>query len=253
MSRSLVGVSGSFLYNARMLEMKGLSKKIGGKTIVDGITHTITKGSVFGFLGQNGAGKTTTMKMLVGLNRPTHGLVRIDGQDPTIHTTREQIGYMPEEAYYYEHLTGIECLRFSAGLFKQGASEASCVSILEMVGIAEAKDQKITTYSKGMKQRLGFAQALVNDPEYVFLDEPLDGLDPIGRRTLKRIVGGLKEQGKTVVFNSHILFDVEELCDEIGVLHRGALVYAGAVQSFTKGRSLEERFVTTIEDIEQRL
>ena len=124
---------------------------------------------------------------------------------------------------------------------------------LHGLGLAEAADRKIANYSKGMKQRLGFAQAIVNDPEYIFLDEPLDGLDPIGRKALKRIIVQLKGRGKTIFFNSHILFDTEELCDEIGVLHHGSLLYAGSVRSFTNGKSLEEQFVSVIENQQQRI
>ena len=233
-----------------MIEIENLSKSIDGRSIVNDLSLSIKKGSVFGFLGPNGAGKTTTMKMVVGLNQPTTGAIRIDGKTPTESATRERIGFMPEAPYFYDHLTGLEFLRFCGQLFSKPKSEDHYEELLRKVGILEAKDRRVTTYSKGMKQRLGFAQALVNDPDYVFLDEPLDGLDPIGRRELKKIIVELKKEGKTIFFNSHILFDTEELCDEIGILHRGSLLYAGPVTTFTKGLSLEEAFVTTIEKLD---
>lgn len=231
-----------------MIEIKGLTKSTGSLTIVRGISLSVKKGSVFGFLGPNGAGKTTTMKILVGLNRPTSGTVRIDGKDAADQLVRAKIGFMPEAAYFYEYLTGIEFMCFCGELFESTPKDRSYYEeILRSVGLYEARDRTIRTYSKGMRQRLGFAQALVNDPEYIFLDEPLDGLDPIGRRELKQMILALKAQGKTIFFNSHILSDTEEICDTIGILHKGDLVYAGSVKDFVKGRTLEEQFVTTIE------
>ncbi len=233
-----------------MISVDGVSKEINGRVVVDGLNLRIKKGTVFGFLGPNGAGKTTTIKMLVGLNKPDAGSVTIDGKAPSVASAREQIGFMPEAPYFYEHLTGLEFITFCSQLFAtHRASREEIDELLQKVGIFEARNNKITTYSKGMKQRLGFAQALVNDPAYIFLDEPLDGLDPIGRRALKTIIGELKAAGKTIFFNSHILFDTEELCDEIGVLHQGSLLYSGPINEFTRGKSLEEQFVATIETL----
>ncbi len=229
-----------------MLEVQGIHKKILGRVVIDNVSFTVPQGTVFGFLGQNGAGKTTTIKMLVGLNQPNAGSILIDKVAPTHRSVRERIGFMPETPHYYGHLTGLEFLCFCSHLFRYPKTKQACGELLERVGIYEARDLTIADYSKGMKQRLGFAQAIVNDPDYIFLDEPLDGLDPIGRLELKKIILDLKAQGKTVFFNSHILFDMEEICDQIGILHRGSLVYAGAVDAFTHGRSLEEQFVDTI-------
>jgi len=230
--------------------MRNLTKSFGAYKAVDHISLTIKKGSIFGFLGPNGAGKTTTMKMLVGLAHVTKGTVRIEGKDPAEHATRERIGFMPESPYFYDHLTGHEFLAFCGDLFHtKRNTDNDYLDILKKVGIFEARNYMIKNYSKGMKQRLAFAQALVNDPDYIFLDEPLDGLDPIGRRELKKIITSLNREGATIFFNSHILFDTEELCDEIGILHRGALLYAGPIRDFTKGRSLEERFVASIEQL----
>jgi len=233
-----------------MIEIRNLSKVFGEHTVVDGISLTIKKGTVFGFLGPNGAGKTTTIKMLVGLDKPSSGTVRIGGKDPTEYHTRESIGFMPEMPSFYDHLTGYEFLAFCGDLFHaKDKSRNHYLNILKRVGMFEAKDEMIKNYSKGMKQRIAFAQAIVNDPDHLFLDEPLDGLDPIGRRELKRIIKSLSEEGKTIFFNSHILFDTEELCDEIGILNRGSIIYSGPIKDFTKGRQLEEQFVASIEKL----
>lgn len=229
--------------------MSHLCKEIQGRKVVRDVSFTVRKGSVFGFLGQNGAGKTTTMKMLVGLNAPAAGEITIDGKSPVHRSVRERIGFMPETPHYYGHLTGLEFLTFCSALFRVSKNKQQCIDLLKEVGLYDARDLTIANYSKGMKQRLGFAQALVNDPEYVFMDEPLDGLDPIGRLALKKIILGLKAKGTTVCFNSHILFDVEEVCDDIGILHQGALVYAGPVAAFTEGKPLEEQFVAKIQSL----
>jgi ABC-2 type transport system ATP-binding protein len=237
-----------------MIEIKDMSKSFGGRTVVDHISLTIQKGKIFGFLGPNGAGKTTTIKILVGLNTPDSGVATIEGALPTELPTRERIGFMPESPYFYDHLTGYEFLQFCGNLFHSSCNTADHVrDLLKEVGLFEAKDALIKTYSKGMKQRLAFASAIVNDPAYLFLDEPLDGLDPIGRKELKRIIKSLNEAGTTIFFNSHILFDTEELCDEIGILNRGSLLYAGPIADFTKGRSLEEQFVAHIESLSPAL
>ena len=232
-----------------MITFEHVTKRYGKTDVVHDLNLTIPEGTTFGFLGQNGAGKTTTIKMLVGLTEPSAGRITIQGIPTTEARVREAIGFMPEAPYFYDRLTGLEFLRFCGELFSvtRHKTEEQYVAILEMVGIATAKNRAISTYSKGMKQRLGFAQALVNDPKYIFLDEPLDGLDPIGRKEIKEIVRGLKRQGKTVFFNSHILYDTEALCDAIGVIHAGKLLYAGSVKEFCAGKPLEERFVEVVE------
>ena len=232
-----------------MIVLEHLTKKYFGNTVVNDLSLIIKKGSVFGFLGQNGSGKTTTIKMIVGLSIPNSGTVTIAGKPSSEIATREKIGFMPEAPYFYERLTGLEFMRFCNELFDKThkKTDDELLEILKTVGMEGARNRVISTYSKGMKQRLGFAQALVNNPEYIFLDEPLDGLDPIGRKETKEVIKKLKNQGKTIFFNSHILYDTEELCDEVGIIHRGELIYAGGVQEFCKGKSLEDRFVETVE------
>jgi len=235
-----------------MIDLKNLKKSYDGRAVVDGLTLHIKTGHVFGFLGQNGAGKTTTIKMIVGLSAPEEGEIKIGGRSASDVSSREKIGFMPEAPYFYERLTGLEFMKFCADLFGRGHSGLGRLEeILRQVGLYDAKDRAIGNYSKGMKQRLGFAQALVNNPEYIFLDEPLDGLDPIGRKEIKEIIKSLKRGGKTVFFNSHILYDTEELCDEIGIIHHGRLLYAGPVKEFCAGRPLETRFVEEVEKAEK--
>jgi ABC-2 type transport system ATP-binding protein len=208
---------------------------------------------IFGFLGQNGAGKTTIVKMVTGLLLPTSGTITLGGIVSSAPESKRKMGFMPETPYFYESMTGIEFLRFCAELFSaSGREDAFLEGLLKKAGIAEARDYEIRTYSKGMRQRLGFAQALVNDPEYLFLDEPLDGLDPIGRHDLKESMLELKHEGRKIFLNTHILYDVEEICDEVGIIHEGKLLYAGSVKDFCAGRPLEERFVEIVKEQEKK-
>lgn len=235
-----------------MITLKNVSKSYGDQQIIQDFSLTVNA-PVFGFLGQNGAGKTTIMKMLVGLTAPTSGTITIDGTASTELAHREHIGFMPENPYFYNRLTGLESLMFYHQLFKHSPRKtvAQYEEALQQLGIFDARNRMVATYSKGMKQRLGLAQALINDPKYIFLDEPLDGLDPLGRNSMKEIIKQLRDQGKKVFFNSHILFDVEELCDAIGIIHRGTLIYHGSVANFCHGEPLEHRFVSTIKALPQ--
>lgn len=202
---------------------------------------------IFGFLGQNGAGKTTIMKMTMGLLAPTSGEILIDGKPSTDPASKKKMGFMPETPYFYETMTGLEFLRFSDELFESSTGkQEEYENLLKKVGIYDARNFQIKTYSKGMRQRLAFAQALVNNPQYVFLDEPLDGLDPLGRREMKQVMLDIKHEGRKIFLNTHILYDVEEMCDEVGVIHAGRLLYAGPVKGFAQGKSLEDRFVETL-------
>ncbi len=241
-----------------MLSLSHLTKTYKRRNVVDDFSLEVDV-PIFGFLGQNGAGKTTIMKMIVGLLRPTAGAVMIDGKPAGSEAVKRRIGYMPETPYFYEHMTGLEFMRFADELdgtsAKSGtrkAREAHYDALLKKMGIYDARKAAIKTYSKGMRQRLGFAQALVNDAEYLFLDEPLDGLDPIGRREMKEVMLDLKKEGRRIFLNTHILYDVEEVCDEVGVVHEGKLLYAGSVAAFTKGMPLEERFMETVRETRER-
>ncbi len=235
-----------------MITYSSVTKIYKKRPVVEDFSLSVTA-PIFGFLGANGAGKTTIMKMTVGLLAPTSGTITINGIPSLDKASKQKIGFMPETPYFYERLTGMEFMKFCGELYGQHGNvfNSFAEGLLKKVGIYEARNYEIRTYSKGMRQRLGFAQALVNDPEYLFLDEPLDGLDPIGRRETKDVILSLKKEGKKIFLNTHILYDVEEMCDELGVVHRGHLLYSGPVKKFCDGKSLEERFIETVEEHEK--
>lgn len=194
---------------------------------------SIYRGETFGLLGPNGAGKTTLLKTLLGITRPTTGKAVIFGQPIGDRQVKQKIGYLPENAYLYDFLTAWEFLEFIAGLFQipKSKQHQRITELLDLVGLAQstARNKKLKQYSKGMLQRVGMAQSLINDPEIVFLDEPMSGLDPMGRYRMKEIVLSLKQQGKTIFFNSHILSDIEQICDRIAFLALGELICQGSL------------------------
>ena len=196
---------------------------------LDRLTLQVERGEVFGFLGPNGAGKTTTLKLLMQLIYPTSGHAAILGRPVGDIAVRRRIGYLPESPYFYDHLTAEELLTYFAALFGlRGAdSRARISSLLDQVGIGAERRLQLRKFSKGMLQRVGLAQALVNGPEVVFLDEPMSGLDPLGRRQVRSLVLELRDRGCTVFFSSHILADAEALCSRVAVLARGRLVAEG--------------------------
>jgi ABC-2 type transport system ATP-binding protein len=196
----------------------------------------VRRGEIFGFLGPNGAGKTTTLKLLMRLIYPTRGSARILGKPIEDVSTRARIGYLPENPYFYDYLSGRELLEYTAALFGVPSEQATArgKELLSLVGLdSERANRQLRKYSKGMLQRIGIAQALVNDPEIVFMDEPMSGLDPIGRREVRDLLLALRAQGKTVFFSSHILSDVEALCDRAAILSRGKLLRCGTVHELT--------------------
>lgn len=231
--------------------LKNVSKTYdkGKSYSVKDLSLTIKKGTIFGFLGANGAGKTTTMKMLVGLTVPTEGTLTVGGLPPEDIRARERMSFMPESPSFYLHLSGREFMEFALSLFRkiEKSDSKKIEKMLSDVGILFASDRRIKTYSKGMLQRLGLAQALINNPDIIFLDEPLDGLDPLGRAEIKKIILSLKEKGKTIFFNSHILGDVEEICDTVGVIDNGFLIASGDPKELKKGhKDLEAAFVSLV-------
>lgn len=202
-------------------------------TSLKSISLQVQQGETFGLLGPNGAGKTTLLKILLGLVQPTAGQGWLMGQPLGDRTVRQRIGYLPENPYFYDYLTGWEFLELAAGLFglSKARRQERIPLLLEMVGLnlKDARKKPMRRYSKGMLQRVGLAQALINDPEVVFLDEPMSGLDPLGRYQVREIILSLKKQGKTIFFNSHVLADVEAICDRIGILAQGELICVGGV------------------------
>jgi ABC-2 type transport system ATP-binding protein len=195
------------------------------------LTLGVEAGEVFGFLGPNGAGKTTTLKLLMQLVYPTAGTATILGKPLGDRDMKRRIGYLPENPYFYDYLTAEELLSYFAGLFGyKGQDRAARVSrLLDDVGLGAERRMQLRKFSKGMVQRVGLAQALINDPELVFLDEPMSGLDPLGRRDVRALILRLREQGRTVFFSSHILQDAETLCDRIAIVVKGRLTASGSL------------------------
>jgi ABC-2 type transport system ATP-binding protein len=197
--------------------------------ILKGINLSVEKGEIYGFLGPNGAGKTTTIKCVMGLLFPDQGEILIDGQPAAHVAARRRIGFLPENPNFYDYLSARELLFFSASLFNLPAAEVRdrVAALIHQVGLSGHEDLKLRKFSKGMIQRLGLAQALINDPDLLILDEPFSGLDPIGRKDLRTLILSLREQGKTIFFSSHILQDVEMMVDRVGIILNGSISREG--------------------------
>lgn len=204
------------------------------KRVLHGISFGVMPGEIFGFVGPNGAGKTTTLKVLMGLIRATSGGATILGHDVRETAFRREVGFLPEHAYFYDYLTGRELLDFYARLSGVAANERArrVATLLDWVGLTQSADLRVRAYSKGMAQRVGIAQALVHDPSVVFLDEPMSGLDPIGRKEIRDLVIRLRSEGKTVFMNTHILSDVEMVCDRVAIIVGGKIMYQGRTDEF---------------------
>ena len=213
---------------------------------LDTLSLKVEKGQIFGFLGANGAGKTTTLKLLMRLIYPTSGTARILGRDIGDISMHARIGYLPENPYFYDYLTAREFLSYCGQLFgqKHSTRASRTEALLTRVSLEKKSwDLQLRKFSKGMLQRVGLAQALINDPEIVFLDEPMSGLDPVGRREVRDLIASLRAEGKTVFMCSHILSDIEVLCDSVAILKSGRLAHAGSLDEL---RSRETRLVEII-------
>jgi ABC-2 type transport system ATP-binding protein len=212
---------------------------------VTDVTFEVKRGEIFGVVGPNGAGKTTTLKMLLGLLRPTAGRAFVLGHPVPTVEARRRVGYLPEHPYFYGHLRPLEFLEMCAALcdVPRAGRRRRCLALLERVGLTPALDRPLRKFSKGMLQRVGVAQALVGDAELVILDEPLSGLDPIGRKELRDFIPALRAEGKTVVFSSHILHDVELLCDRVALLINGRLRAVGTLESLLSPKVLSVEMV----------
>jgi ABC-2 type transport system ATP-binding protein len=201
-------------------------------TVLSDVSFSVGFGEIFGFLGHNGAGKTTTMKIILGLVQATAGSVELLGTSWTNVQVHKRIGYLPESPYFYDYLTAEEFLMFYGGL--AGLNKATVIprieELLEKVGLSEARTHPLRKFSKGMLQRIGLAQALIHDPELVILDEPMSGLDPVGRKEVRDIILNLRDQGKTVLFSTHIISDVEMICDRVGIIAKGKMLAVGRIE-----------------------
>ena len=221
---------------------------------LDKLSLTVEQGEIFGFLGANGAGKTTTLKLLMRLTFPTEGRARILGSDIGNVSMHQRIGYLPENPYFYDYLTAREFLEYCAELFGQPAAvrRKSAEDLLQRVHLDEKQwNTQLRKFSKGMLQRVGLAQALINDPEVVFLDEPMSGLDPIGRREVRDLIASLRQSGKTVFMCSHILSDIEVLCDRVAILKKGKLAHSGRLHDLRSlaGKANNVEIIATGTDV----
>jgi ABC-2 type transport system ATP-binding protein len=227
------------------------------KQVLKDISLDIQEGEVFGFLGPNGAGKTTTIKIITGLIRPDSGAVDIFGEAVNSMAAKQRIGFLPESPYFYEHLTGYEFLKLHALLHNLKDYKGRVRNLLDRVGLTEAMALQLRQYSRGMLQRIGLAQALVGSPDLLILDEPLTGLDPIGRKEIKDLILEEKAKGTTIFFSSHILPDAEAVCDRIGIIIEGRIMQVGGLSALLKKGvktdeiSLEEWFVRQVRNQEK--
>jgi ABC-2 type transport system ATP-binding protein len=210
----------------------------------------VEAGEVYGLLGPNGSGKSTTLKIILGLVSPTRGRSKIFGRDSSLVESREAVGFLPESPYFYKFLTGEETLRFFGKLCRLNGSRLKdrVPELLELVGLTNARQQRLSTYSKGMLQRIGLAQALINEPKLVVLDEPTAGVDPAGSRDIRNIIVDLKQRGITVLLSSHLLTQVQEICDRVGILARGNLVREGRLAELIAIESQSELVLENASD-----
>ena len=235
-----------------VIEIKGLRKvfkdfwRRDKVTAVNNLNITVYRGEVFGLLGPNASGKTTTIKLILGLLFPTSGRVRIFGSSPRDNSVKSRLGFLPEESYFYRYLNGEETMDFYGRLFQIPARvrRRRIEELLKLAGLLSARNRPVGEYSKGMARRIGLAQALINDPDLVILDEPTSGLDPIGRREVKDLIQRLKGLGKTILLSSHLLADVEDVCDRVGILYAGRLIAEGDVKELLTRKDITEILIS---------
>jgi len=240
------------------VEVKNLVKDFkgpfrGGKVhAVRDVSLTIAPGEVYGLIGPNGSGKSTTMKAVLGLVAPTSGMCAIFGRNSTKVDSRSEVGFLPENPYFYKHLTGAETVKFYGRLCGMKGLELKhrVEEMLELVGLQDARDRRLKGFSKGMLQRIGLAQALVQDPKLVVLDEPTAGVDPVGSREIRDLILELKNRGVTVFLCSHLLEQVQEICDRVGIIHQGVLVNEGRLDDLI---SLEDKTELILENASAEL
>lgn len=225
-----------------VLEIQGLYKKFGQNNIINGFNLEVRENTIFGFIGENGAGKTTTMKMILGFLKPDSGVIKVCGENVSFGETKTNrfIGYLPDVPEYYGYMTPLEYLKLCGEITNMKKSDIKKKSeeLLELVGLSEYKKRKISKFSRGMKQRLGIAQALLNEPKLLICDEPTSALDPIGRKEILDILLKVKEK-TTVIFSTHILSDVERICDEIAILRDGKIALNGTLSQIKSEHMIE--------------
>lgn len=223
----------------------------GGVRALDDLNLRVESGRVFGFLGPNGAGKTTLIQVLMGFTAPTAGRVRLLGEDVEKSIARKRVGYLPESSAFYPFLTAREWLELAGRIFglRGAALRERAARLLDEVGLSGAADRRMGTFSRGMLQRIGMAQAMINDGDLILLDEPTSGLDPIGRMDIRALIESWKRSGKTVLFSSHELTEAETVCDEVAILVRGRVCARGSPAALKQGsESLEQLFIRTVRD-----
>ncbi|MBF0199953.1 MAG: ABC transporter ATP-binding protein [Desulfamplus sp.] len=245
-----------------MIEIKNLTKKYGKITAVDRLNLSVDRGEIFGFIGPNGAGKTTTISMMAGLLAPTSGSIKVCGIDMLLHPrlAKQKIGYIPDRPYIYEKLTAMEFLKFTADMFKMDSRNFETRAEAELIrfSLIDWADELIESFSHGMKQRLIMCAALIHDPEVVVVDEPMVGLDPSAIRMVRLLLKELAASGTTVFMSTHTLYIAQDLCDQIGVIHKGRLIARGTVEELkqrarVEKADLEQVFMILIENGELRI
>jgi ABC-2 type transport system ATP-binding protein len=231
------------------IELRGLTKQYGDVTALSGVDLTVEEGEIFGFLGPNGAGKSTTIDILLDFVRPTAGDARVFEMDAQVETlsVRRRTGVLPDGFHVYDRLTGRQHIQF---VVESKGADDDPMEVLERVGIADAADRKTGGYSKGMRQRLALGMALVGDPDLLILDEPSTGLDPAGAREIREIVREESDRGTTIFFSSHVLSQVEAVCDRVGILRRGELIAVDTVEGLRDATGTEARLLITVEGID---
>lgn len=232
-----------------ILEVEKVVKTLWKKKILHEVNFWVKKGEIYGFLWPNGAGKTTTMKSILWLIIPEEWSIKVFGEEWLSLESKKRIGFMPENTYLYKYLTGREFLKFNGSFFglEWEKLESEVTALLQRVGLEEAWDKYLKSYSKGMLQRVGLAQSIINKPELLFLDEPMSGLDPIGRKMVKDLLESLRDEGTTIFFNTHILADVESICDRISIINKGHIIVEW--QSVKKLKwKLEDFFIEKVEE-----
>ncbi len=234
-----------------IIQIRGLTKRYGNKTAVDGLDLSVRRGEIFGLLGPNGAGKTTTTLMLTGLTEPTEGTAFISGMDCVREPmeVKRTVGYMPDNVGFYNDMTGRENLRFTAALngLPRAEAEERIERLLLRTGLEDAGDQKVGTYSRGMRQRLGVADVLMKDPEVIIMDEPTLGIDPEGMRDLLRLIVEMaKKENRTILISSHQLYQIQQICDRVGLFVKGRLVACGTVEELAEQTREDSRYLTEL-------